>query len=271
MPVVLGWSPRAFTFEVVVQPYYQSPCQRITLWQGDCLKVKIPKDAIAITDPPYNIGKPQLIGKFRNRKTGAVQETIGKDFGKDFDEQAFLPSVWVPYMPDTVLCFYSAKCMHRLVRTFHRNGYEIVQDFHWCKPNAPPPMRSIGFAWGVESGYVFRKKGTKHVVNKKAGYSPNFLVTGLCTKKEREQHATQKPLLVMKWLLNFFTLSDSLVVDPFMGLGTTGVACVQMGRCFLGIEQRMDYCERAKKRLLTASKLHHDHLLPRSDGFRPYT
>ena len=222
---------------------FESPDQRIQLWHGKCVDFKFPSDAIAITDPPYNIGKPQLIGNFKSQKV------MGRDFGEDFDVGAILPSQWASHMPDTVLSFYSAKRMSKLIRAFEKAGYEIVQDFHYCKTNVPPPLRGIGFAWATESGYVFRKVGTKHVVNKKAGYSPNFFVSPRATNLT---HSTPKPLAVMKWLVKFFTLEESLVVDPFMGGGETAIACIELGRRFLGIEQKQEYCDLAVQRVKDA-------------------
>lgn len=232
-----------------MKPTWVSQCGTVQLWLGSSQKVPIPSAAVAITDPPYNIGKPQLIQQFKDRKNGRVQETIGNDFGEDFDSSAAFPKDWIPFMPDTVATFYGGKRMETLLRSFRKAGYEVVQDFHWCKKNAPPPLRGVGFSWGTESGYLFRRQGTKHRVNKKAGYSPNFFISPLCFGPERTIHATQKPVVVMKWLVRFLTMPDALVVDPFMGAGSIGVACAELGRSFLGIEQREDYFELAVKRI----------------------
>ena len=66
-----------------------------------------------------------------------------------------------------------------------------------------------------------------------------------------KQHPTQKPVQLMQWCLSF--LPDSkLILDPFMGSGTTGVACVKEGRSFIGIELDEDYFEIACKRIQDA-------------------
>ncbi len=228
---------------------YRNEKNRIEVWLGDFRELKIPREHVTISDPPYNVGTPKLIQENRN---GRKKGPLGQDFGKDFDVGAVLPKDWIPHMPDTVACFYGAKGMERLIGSFRREGYEIVQDFHWCKTNAPMPMRGVGFAWGTESGYLFRRKGTKHMVNKKAGYSTNFLLAPICNGKQRGIHSTQKPLKVMKWLIRFLTIKSTIVADPFMGAGTTGVAAALMGRGFLGIEQREDYCTIAVQRIKKA-------------------
>jgi DNA modification methylase len=62
-------------------------------------------------------------------------------------------------------------------------------------------------------------------------------------------HPTQKPLSLMKWCLELFSNPGDTILDPFMGSGTTGVACVQTGRNFIGIEIDPGYFEIAKKRI----------------------
>lgn len=66
-------------------------------------------------------------------------------------------------------------------------------------------------------------------------------------------HPTQKPLALMEWCLSF--LPDAVtILDPFMGSGTTGVACVNMGRNFIGIEKDPQYFEIAKERIAEAER-----------------
>jgi len=64
-------------------------------------------------------------------------------------------------------------------------------------------------------------------------------------------HPTQKPVELMKWCLEFLPKSQT-ILDPFMGSGTTGVACVKMGRKFIGIEREPEYFEIACKRIREA-------------------
>jgi len=236
---------------------WSSDDKSVQLYQGNCIDFTFPKESIVITDPPYNIGQPKLIKGWKDDHK-SEKRTVGNDFGQDFDILALEPKDWVGCMPDTVICFYGAKRMENLLKTFRKGGYachqlreiaEIVQDFHWCKPNPPPTMRAIGLRWGVESGYVFRKKGTKHLVNKKIVSLPNFMVKSHGISLE---HTTQKPLSVMKWLIRQFSVEGSLVVDPFMGSGVVGVGCIELGRKFIGIEQKKEYVELSKKLISNA-------------------
>jgi site-specific DNA-methyltransferase (adenine-specific) len=66
-------------------------------------------------------------------------------------------------------------------------------------------------------------------------------------------HPSQKPLSVMRWILENYSSPGDLVFDPFMGSGSTGVACVEMGRKFIGCELSPEYFSIAKKRIEQAS------------------
>ena len=66
-------------------------------------------------------------------------------------------------------------------------------------------------------------------------------------------HCCVKPLAVCRWLVRLITPPGGLVLDPFAGSGSTGVAAVQEGRSFLGIEQSADYCRIARRRLKAAA------------------
>ena len=68
-------------------------------------------------------------------------------------------------------------------------------------------------------------------------------------KREEKQHPTQKPLNLMRWCIKNYTAASTTILDPFMGSGTTGVACVQLGRRFIGIEIDPGYCAIAQKRI----------------------
>jgi len=68
-------------------------------------------------------------------------------------------------------------------------------------------------------------------------------------KPAKSWHPTQKPIRLLKYLINMFTRDNGTVLDPFMGSGSTGVACKQMNRDFIGIEKEKEYFEIAKARI----------------------
>ena len=72
------------------------------------------------------------------------------------------------------------------------------------------------------------------------------------SKEPLVAHPTQKPLEVMKWCIELFSKPGDTILDPFMGSGTTGVACTLLDRRFIGIERDPEYYEMAKRRIALA-------------------
>jgi len=76
---------------------------------------------------------------------------------------------------------------------------------------------------------------------------------------EMKQHPAQKPISVMRWLVNAVTRAGELVCDPFVGSGTTGIAALQLGRRFHGIENNAEYLAVAKGRIATYGRVLEPH------------
>lgn len=120
----------------------------------------------------------------------------------------------------------------------------------WRKPDGMPKFNGQGPGIGFEmiclcwwgKGHSYWNGGGRH------GFFTH-------NKAEKERcHETQKPICLMKELLELFTNENELICDPFMGSGTTGVACQQMNRRFIGIELDEKYFDIACKRIEEAAK-----------------
>jgi len=79
--------------------------------------------------------------------------------------------------------------------------------------------------------------------------SPAKLFSERVTGGEKKVHPTQKPLSLFQWIIDRYTNQGSLILDPFMGSGTTCVACKKLGRNYIGIEKEPEYIKIAEKRL----------------------
>ena len=77
----------------------------------------------------------------------------------------------------------------------------------------------------------------------------NFIESPICMGKERLKHPTQKPLKILRHILKIASNENDMVLDPFMGVGSTAVACKEMNRNFTGIEVEEKYVNLAKQRL----------------------
>ena len=74
-------------------------------------------------------------------------------------------------------------------------------------------------------------------------------ITSVSFPFEKGKHQTQKPVELIKWLLKYYTSENDVVLDPTMGSGTTGVACKEMNRNFIGIEKDKEIYNFAEKRI----------------------
>lgn len=202
-----------------------------TLYLGDCLEV-MPMlgtfDAV-VTDPPYGIGESS--GKAKTRTSGPTSALRGRDYRRDYGDKD-----WDNVTADEAVALAVSQSSSAIV--FGGNYYDLPPTSCWLiwdKMNGATDFADCEMAWTNLPKAVRRLQ---------------YLWNG-CMRRERHierQHPTQKPLGVMQWCLGHIPDATS-ILDPFMGSGTTGVACVKLGRKFTGIELDPDYFEIACKRI----------------------
>ncbi len=193
---------------------------RATLYLGDCREIlpALPKVDAVVTDPPYGIGF-------------AAQPTLWQR------RAGHLPKDWDDKASDAVDSMLLDVCDDAII--WGGNHYMLPPSrgwLAWYKPDAPPTMSHFELAW------TSLDQPTRQISQSISA-----------TNAERVGHPTQKPLRVMKWSLDFLPHAET-ILDPFMGSGTTGVAAVQMGRDFIGIEREPAYFDIACKRIEDAQR-----------------
>lgn len=201
------------------------------LWHGDCREVLplLPACDLILTDPPYGIG--EAAGKNKSRGKMAV----AKDYGNDaWDNEP--PPAWV-------IELMRAKAKWQVL--FGGNYYSLPPATCWLvwdKENGESDFADCELAW------TNLPKAVRRLRWRWAG----MLQQDMANKEVRE-HPTQKPVPVMRWAL--MQVRDAATVcDPFMGSGTTGVACVHEGRRFVGIERERRYFDVACERIAQAQR-----------------
>lgn len=203
-------------------------------------------DAI-ITDPPYNISRDN------NFKT---MNRAGIDFGewdKDFDLTSWI-SVATPLLKKggNIVIFNDWKNLSYIVEALEENDFEVKDLIRWKKTNPMPRNRDRRFITDYEFAIWAVKKGGKWTFNRMNDtYEIPEIVGGLTPKSEKLDggHPTQKPIYVMKWILERLTNENDIVLDCFMGSGTACVACHELNRNCVGIELDKTYFEIAQKRI----------------------
>jgi site-specific DNA-methyltransferase (adenine-specific) len=117
----------------------------------------------------------------------------------------------------------------------------------WVKPDSAPQFNGQGPAMGAE---MFVAAWCGAGLSRWNGGGGRNVFTHLCQPRDRSGlHPTEKPISLMVELVDLFTAPGALICDPFMGSGTTGVACARRGRRFIGIEVRPDYFDAACRRI----------------------
>ena len=151
--------------------------------------------------------------------------------------------VWVKSSPTG---FLNAKKMpmkkHEMVYVFYRKlPFYNIADNHTHKFMKERTGRT---------GNIFKGARDLEIPSQVGKYDPPLPTTILEVPSQKGKHPTQKPTALMEWVLKYYTRENDLVLDPTMGSGSTGVACQNMNRRFIGIEMDEKIFEDAKKRLI---------------------
>jgi site-specific DNA-methyltransferase (adenine-specific) len=204
-----------------------------TLHLGDCLDIMRGMDTgsvdAVITDPPYGIGySPSQ----NSSKAWGLKTFVGKSIVKSDDK---------PFDPHPFLVF-------KTIVLFGANHYadKLPPSSEWVIWDKREGMTSNDFAdceiiWTNGDGVarLFRHIWSGAIRASEHG--------------ESRVHPTQKPIVLMRYLLENYTSKGDTIFDPFMGSGTTGVACMQLGRNFIGCEIDPGYFAIAQKRISDAA------------------
>lgn len=228
--------------------------ENVQLVHGDCnaamkalVKQGIKVDSI-ITDPPYNISKAN---NFSTMKTAKRQ---GVDFGewdKGFDLISWL-DIADKLLKDggNIVVFNSFLNIGNIAKALESRGYAIKDLIRWIKPNPMPRNMSSRFVSDYELAIWCVKGKKKWTFNNTSGsYLRPEIRCPSPNGKERLGHPTQKPVCLMETLVKILTNPEDVVLDPFMGSGSTGVACIRQNRHFIGIELDEKYYNMSYKRI----------------------
>jgi site-specific DNA-methyltransferase (adenine-specific)/modification methylase len=220
----------------------------LQLLLGDCLdKLKELETASVdclITDPPY--GTNDSYDKMIKRGNSHTSFNV---LSWDIEiPTEFLNEVYRIMKDDTWgFIFTDKKEITTIWKKLEDVGFSPRNTFYWIKTNKAPTPRS-NFKSSVEVAIAFTKGRT----NKKwkgGGNQNNFITMPFVIGKEKVKHPTQKPIKLMKHLMSLVTDEGDVILDPFMGSGTTVLAAAEMGRDAIGVEIDKEYYDIAVERL----------------------
>lgn len=206
-----------------------------------------------ITDPPYNISKPNNFPSMRQRRQGV-------DFGvwdKGFDLVSWIPQyVEILDKNGSMIVFCSYRFISLIAQALESSNMLVKDILIWQKSNPMPRNITRRYVQDLEFAVWAVKSGAKWVFNKPSDmpYLRSIFTHSLVSGKEKLGHPTQKSLKLMKDLIQIHTNPNEIVLDPFMGSGSTGAACLELGREFIGIEKDKKFFTMAQKRLESYNK-----------------
>lgn len=220
-----------------------------TLYLGDCLEILPtldPVDAV-VTDPPYG----NLRGGFVHVKGGVAanrvrldSQAVGNEWGASYE--------WLPHAETLARVAVVAFCSQAEIAAFREHATKDGWLLTWYRRNSPVARSGVvrfcsEHIWALRCG----PRASWHMLDTVIDIpAANAGCAGggerLVGDDGRALHPTQKPLALMRRLL---LPEFGVTLDPFMGSGTTGVACVKLGRKFIGIEIDEGYFDIACKRI----------------------
>jgi len=205
---------------------------------------------LILTDPPYNLSP---------YSTGNINLPWRKEINNDlaeWDQENFVPADWVHEFKrilkptGNIFAFTSYNLLGKWHEAFD-SEFDTFQYVVWHKTNPIPKVRRAGFLNSCELIVCMWNKGhTWNFTTQREMH--NFIQSPICMGRERVQnplHPTQKPVRVLEPIIKIASNLNDVVFDPFMGVGSTGVASLKLGRRFIGIEIDESYFKATETRL----------------------
>ncbi len=235
-------------------------CQKTSKWDFELIFCGDSRDLLQtvadasvdliLTDPPYNIGKYST-GDIHLPGRASLNNRIS-----EWDLVDLNPADWCDEFirvlkPTGNLFIFTT---YNQIGRWHScldHRFDTSQFMIWHKTNPPPKIFKAGFLNSCEMIFCCWNRG--HTWNfQSQNEMHNFIESPICMAPERiknPKHPTQKPVAILKKILTIASNKGDVVLDPFMGVGSTGVAAKELGRRFIGMELNQMYFDAAKQRL----------------------
>ena len=217
------------------------------IYNMDCIEglKQIPNNSVdlVVTDPPYDI-QTRGSGIYKQADKQYVKEL---EFMKDGFSEQILSELCRVMKKINIYLFCSQKQIMPLLDYFVKDkkcNYNILS---WHKTN---PVPNCGNKYLTDTEFIlfFREKGVRIYGEYKTKFT--YYITPLNQKdKKKYGHPTIKPLDIVENFIINSSLQGNLILDPFMGSGTTAVACINTNRKYIGFELSEEYCQIAEERI----------------------
>lgn len=207
---------------------------------------------LIVTDPPYRVTSRGNVGN----SGGMLRKKIYRE-GRVFQYNDIETSIYMPELYRVLKNgshFYimtNHVNLHKTLTILQNVGFHFIKSLIWDKGN-----KIMGTAYMIQFEYIlFCRKG----IFKKINHCGTANILSIQNKKTKDNngeniHDTEKPVQLMEILIDNSTQKNDIVLDPFMGVGSTALACKNLSRNFIGFEINKGYCDIAESRIMEYNK-----------------
>jgi len=234
-------------------PVFHDPKHHIKIYQGNCLEIlgAFPEGCVDLVfaDPPYflsNNGITCHAGRMVSVNKGEWDRSRGPDANHEFN-RAWLAACQRVLKPNGAIWVSgTSHVIHSVGFAMQQLGFKLLNDISWVKPNPPPNLSCRYFThatetiiWAAKNGksrHTFHYRLMKDIAGGKQMKSVWEVLPPGREEKRFGKHPTQKPVALLERIILASSNEGDLVLDPFMGSGTTAVTALRNSRSVLGIE-----------------------------------
>ncbi|HEV2299894.1 MAG TPA: site-specific DNA-methyltransferase [Candidatus Acidoferrales bacterium] len=248
-------------------PAFHDPRHHITIYQGDCLQILAALPAASVdlifADPPYflsNGGITCHAGRMVSVNKGAWDRSRGPGENHEFNT-AWLAACQRILKPDaSIWVSGTSHVIHSVGFAMQQLGFKLLNDISWVKPNPPPNLSCRYFTHATETViWAARDKKSRHEFNYKlmkkfaGGKQMKSVWTDIYPpqpwEKKFGKHPTQKPVALLERILLASSSEGDLLLDPFLGSGTSALAAFRLRRRAIGCEFSGDFLSLSLSRI----------------------
>lgn len=239
---------------------------RYALYQADCLDLmpRLPHGSVDMifADPPYflsNGGITCKAGKRVSVNKGEWDRSLGFQGNYDFTRKWIAECQRVLKPDGSIWISGTSHIIHIVGCCLEDLGFKLLNDITWVKVNPPPNLSCRYFTHATETViWAARDKKSRHRFNydlmrQLNGGKQMLSVWTIGAPRSAEKifgkHPTQKPVALLERLIAASTLENDLILDPFSGSCTTGIAAARLNRRYIGVELDPEFTELAARRL----------------------
>jgi len=243
---------------------------KIDLMHGDCVNIlkNLPDNSVDMifADPPYNLsGRGNITCKNGKKVVCDKGDWDVIDDIHGFNEE-WLKECKRVLSDDGTIWISGTLHNHPSIGVLLKKlGFWIINDIIWFKPNAPPQLQPNRLAPSTELIWLASKSKKYYFDYNKAkqlnGGKQMRNLWILTAKRHKTEHPTEKPEDLLERIILLGSKEGDVILDPFMGSGTTGVISKRLGRHFIGIELDNDFFRIAKNRIDSEKELQKKNIL----------